>query len=137
MTIRPRRRVLTVQDAQRLRAVLGARIGVRSAAVAFALLRELDRAVIVDARRVPPDVVTMNSRVVFARRDHEAEATLVYPWDADASTGAVSVLSELGSAMIGCRVGTRVTGTTSAGAPIEWSLVQLLYQPEVAGDLHL
>jgi regulator of nucleoside diphosphate kinase len=74
---------------------------------------------------------------VFARGDLEAEATLVYPWDADASSGSISVLSELGSAMIGCRVGTRITGLSAGGHPVEWSLVQLLYQPEVAGDMHL
>ncbi|HYG67633.1 MAG TPA: nucleoside diphosphate kinase regulator [Anaeromyxobacteraceae bacterium] len=78
---------------------------------------ELDRAIVVgDGEPLPPDVVTMDSRVVFedGRTGNVREVTLVYPGGADASAGRVSVLAPIGAALLGLR----------AGDTIEWPLPQ-------------
>jgi regulator of nucleoside diphosphate kinase len=78
------------------------------------LQRELDRAVMVLPEAVPPDVVTMNSRVAF--RDETSDVrrvvTIVFPGDTDASAGRLSVLSPIGTALLGLSVGRRLTGTS-------------------------
>jgi regulator of nucleoside diphosphate kinase len=71
---------------------------------------ELRRAQIVDHGSVPPDVVTMNSEVVYEDCETLARRTVrvVYPQDADAARGQVSVLAPIGSALLGLRVGQSI-----------------------------
>lgn len=111
---------------------------VSSARSAASLEAELDRAVVVEQRAVPPDVITMNSQVVYedcatgARRDVQ----LVYPADADASRGRVSVMAPVGSALLGLRVGQEIAWQVPAGMRC-LRVVELRYQPEAAGHFHL
>lgn len=101
-----------------------------------ALRAELDRARIVEPARMPADVITMNSTARLAFDDgRERELTLVYPRDADGSTNRVSVLSPVGSAMLGLRVGDAIQWPAPGGA-IELRVRAIVYQPEAAGDLH-
>lgn len=135
------RRVLTAIDARRLRAMLETRAAGRSP-MGAALEREIARAEIVAALTVPPDVITMNSRVLCVAPRGSRELQLVYPWDASSELGRISVLSELGLALLGNRIGARVRASSRLGArgfdvPATWGLSQLLYQPEEAGDLYL
>ncbi|MFO0653440.1 MAG: GreA/GreB family elongation factor [Polyangiales bacterium] len=77
----------------------------------------------------------MNSRVRFevggARR---IDRTLVYPWDADELTGRLSVLSPLGSALLGLKVGDTIAWSLPDGTAVDVRVIALLYQPEAAGD---
>jgi regulator of nucleoside diphosphate kinase len=97
---------------------------------------ELHRAVVVGERDVPNDIVTMNSQVVyedcetFARRKIE----LVYPSDADAAEGRVSVLAPIGSALLGLRIGQSISWQVPSGIK-RIRVVELPYQPEAAGDV--
>lgn len=130
------RRVITAQDAVRLRNLLDTRIAALFPREARALAGELERAAIVSARNVPPDVVTMNSRFVYVRPDgRRIEATLVYPWDVAHSLGAINVLSEQGVAMLGSRIGSPLRPRNAPGESS--AILRILYQPEHAGDLHL
>lgn len=52
---------------------------------------------------LPNDVVTMNSTVLLCIDDVEETVTLVYPDDADVSENKISVLSPIGTAILGCR----------------------------------
>ena len=99
---------------------------------------ELHRAVIVDQRSVSPDVVTMNSEVVYEDFATGARRTvrLVYPWDADASRGWISVLSPIGSALLGLRVGRYIELELPLGKRSVF-VVEIRYQPEARGDFHL
>jgi len=102
------------------------------------LERELDRSELVRSEDVPPDVVTMNSRVRIRDLDSAEEKvfTLVFPGGrADAADG-VSVLSPLGTAVLGFRVGNIIRWNVS-GRVLNLKVEELLYQPEAAGDLHL
>lgn len=130
------RRVLTAIDARRLRAMLATRAA-RNSPLAAVLEREIDRADIVAALTIPSDVITMNSRVLCVGQPRPRELQLVYPWDASSELGKISVLSELGLALLGNRIGARIRATSWLGASVTWGLSQLLYQPEEAGDLHL
>lgn len=103
---------VTRQDMQRLRQVIG------SASNASDLDRqqreilsnELDRAIVVDEGKIPPDVIRMRTRVrvydsQLGKRD---EYTLVYPWEADVHLNLISVLAPLGTALLGYREGDRI-----------------------------
>ncbi|HOJ21175.1 MAG TPA: nucleoside diphosphate kinase regulator [Armatimonadota bacterium] len=97
------------------------------------LAAELDRARVVTAAEVPPDVITMDSQVQLEDLDtgQEMVCTLVFPEDADASQGKISVLAPIGMAMLGYRVGD----------VFEWQVPSrkrrllvkaVLYQPEAS-----
>ena len=74
------------------------------------LLYELERARVVDDAKVPDDIVRMGSTVRY-RTDtgQEPQVTLVYPVDADIAQGRISVLTPVGTALIGLRVGHSIT----------------------------
>ena len=71
-----------------------------------ALEAEIARAKIVDARDLPPEVITMNSRAELLDLDtgERMEFTLVFPIDTDIEAGKISILAPLGTAMLGYRV---------------------------------
>lgn len=73
------------------------------------LLNELDRAVIVPDGFVPSDVVRMGSTVTFRSRDEVRTVQLVFPKDADISQSKVSILTPIGTALIGLRTGQSIT----------------------------
>ena len=74
------------------------------------LSAELHRAEIVEQRDVPPNVVAMNAEVLYEDCETFARRTVqvVYPQDADAAHGRVSVLAPIGSALLGLRVGQTI-----------------------------
>jgi regulator of nucleoside diphosphate kinase len=75
-----------------------------------ALQRELERAIIVSPEAVPPDVVTMNSRVLYTDETTGARrlVRVVYPLDADSAEGRISVLAPVGTALLGLSVGQAI-----------------------------
>jgi len=96
------------------------------------LAPELDRADIVPFQTVPPNVVTMNSRVVF-KDETTGEfrtVTIVYPQDADPSDGRVSVMAPVGSALLGLSLGQSIEWCFPDGRPRTLRVVELLHQPE-------
>ncbi|MDF7775518.1 nucleoside diphosphate kinase regulator [Sphingomonas sp. AOB5] len=74
------------------------------------LLAELDRAETCPAAGMPPDVVAMNSRVEFIDDNNGALRTvqLVWPQDADIAADRVSILSPVGTALLGMRAGNSI-----------------------------
>ena len=95
------------------------------------LQRELGRARVVEPSRISRDVVTMDSTVRFLdlRNDRREVYTLVYPDDADLSAGKLSVLSPLGTALLGARAGEVVSVLGGAG-PRAIKIESILHQPE-------
>lgn len=83
---------------------------------ADALDEEISRANVVELKDLPANTVTMNSLVTFSDVDSAEEKTvqLVYPQDADINQAKISVLSPVGSALIGL----------SIGGTIEWPVPQ-------------
>jgi len=101
------------------------------------LAAELDRASVVDSAKVPPNVVTMNSKVVLHDLDTSEEETyvLAFPNEADAGSGAISVLAPVGTAILGYRQGDVVEWPVPSGTR-RIRIAKILYQPEAAGDFH-
>ncbi|NLX58705.1 MAG: TetR family transcriptional regulator [Phycisphaerae bacterium] len=98
----------------------------------------LARGRIVDPKLVPPDVVTMNSRVLLQDSDGGPSQvrSLVFPVDAGKSAENVSILEPMGTAMLGCRVGSLMQ-FEETGRRRRLRIQAIQYQPESAGDYHL
>lgn len=71
---------------------------------------EISRADVVTAKKLPADAVTMDSVVTFIDLDSNEEKTisLVYPVDANVDEMKISILSPVGSALIGLRIGGKI-----------------------------
>lgn len=123
--------VITQKDMELLRALVEIHAFGGDSDAAARLGTELARASTVPSAHVPVDVVTMNSRVVFedetgARR----EVLLVYPPAADGSRDRVSVLSPVGTALLGLVVGETIDWPIGDGATRRLRIIAVLYQPE-------
>ena len=78
----------------------------RSRDVARTLLAEMERAEVVPERAMPANVVRMNSRVEFEIDDaNRRQVQLVFPGDANIDEGRISVLTPIGTALIGLSSG--------------------------------
>ena len=99
----------------------------------------LDAAQVVPSRAVAPDVVTMNSQLLLRdpKTDARSQLTLCYPADAEPAQGFVSVLSPVGRALLGLRVGETARWTTPDGRSHAAEIVALLFRPEASGDYTL
>ncbi len=122
--------LITDVDLERLRPV----IDQNDTPASDSLDAELRRATIVPQRHVPADVVTMNSEVVYEDCATAAQRVVrvVYPKDADASAGKISVLAPIGSALLGLRVGQTIEWQVPTGKK-RVRVVELKYQPEASG----
>ncbi|MFT3820966.1 MAG: GreA/GreB family elongation factor [Rubrivivax sp.] len=128
-------RTLTELDHVRLTHLLQ-----RQAGLPVPMLRQvgelLDLAQVVPSREVAPQVVTMYSQVMLRdlQTDAPSKLTLCYPTDADPATGLVSVLSPVGRALLGLRVGEVARWRTPAGQEQAARIEALPFQPEASGD---
>lgn len=102
------------------------------------LEEKLEFAELVAPESVPPDVVTMRSKVKLKDLDTDEETvyTIVFPAEADPDEGKISILAPLATALLGYRCGD----TVEFQAPTRLrrlKIQEILYQPEAAGDLNL
>jgi regulator of nucleoside diphosphate kinase len=99
---------------------------------------ELLRANVVPREKIPKDVVTMNSRVIFENEGtgERREVTLVYPGSADIDAGKISILVPIGTALLGLRVGQSIDWELPGGQKQRYRIVGVPYQPEAAGEPH-
>mgnify|MGYP003576461502 CR=1 FL=1 len=123
-------------DSRRLRNVIeGSRaMDLRDADSVNLLERRLADAEITPAERIDPDVVTINSEVRVSDLDSLKAMIfrVVFPGEAGVAPGEVSVLAPLGMAVLGRKVGDRVTWQTPGGLR-RLRVDQILYQPEREG----
>jgi regulator of nucleoside diphosphate kinase len=96
---------------------------------------ELDRAAVVSSRKVPPDIVTMNTRMRVKDLDSGKEMTiqLVFPNEADYEEGKISIMAPIGTALIGYGAGDTVEWEVPAGIR-RLRIEEIIYQPEAAGQ---
>lgn len=130
---------ITRNDKERLLALLSVAksINFRDRVDVNGLAAELKRAFIVDAREVAGDIITMNSRAKLVDLDTGEKVTfaVVFPRDADVEGGRISVLTPLGTAMLGYRVGDEFEWKVPYGLR-RFRVSKMHYQPEAAGDYH-
>lgn len=99
---------------------------------------ELNRAIIVDTDKIPPDIVTMNSKVYLRDMDTGKDEfyQLVYPEDADIEQNKISILAPIGTAILGYKVGDVIEWKVPTGVR-RLKIKKILYQPEAAKEYHL
>ena len=99
-----------------------------------ALDAEMRRAKVVPSGKVPSDVITMHSKVILSFDGGEDEEyTLVYPDEANLAENKLSVLSPVGTAILGYRAGDVVNWEVPEGN-VTIAIKSVVYQPEAAGD---
>ena len=96
-------------DLARLESLLS-RADVNGSEAGDLLQTELDRAEILPPEKMPPDVVTMNSLVVFR-------------------------IAPVGMAFLGLRIGQTIKWPGPDGRSLQVTIKEIRYQPERAGDL--
>lgn len=102
------------------------------------LQAELDRAEIVDPKRIPANVITMRSKVRLKDLvSGDANVySLVFPTEANLSEGKISVLAPIGTAILGYKLGDSIEWPVPSGVR-KLKVDEILYQPEAAGDYGL
>ena len=123
--------MVTKSDWQRLRAILGSPSkSARDTEHLLDLSDELDRAQVIPEGELPSDVVTLESQVRV--RDREtgmvSNYTLVAPAQADVSSGHVSVVAPLGTALLVYREGDEVEWPMPGGVRRLW--IERVTQPQ-------
>ncbi len=95
---------------------------------------EIKTAKKVAPKRIKPDFVTMDSsiEVTLLEIGKTIELKLVYPQDANHEDGQISVLSSLGCALLGAKVGDSISYRISGGTQTV-RIGKVLFQPEANG----
>lgn len=100
-----------------------------------AIVDTLDDGELVEPRAIPPDVVTMYSRVLVCDdQGEQQELTLCYPQDTDVAKGMFSVLSPIGAQLLGLRIGHQAKWTTPGGESKSLRIEAISFQPEANED---
>jgi regulator of nucleoside diphosphate kinase len=128
--------IITQDDRNKLALLVDAHAADSNNGLIDSLDQEINRARIVEPGEIPPDVVTMNSRVVF--RDDGSQSTqtvtLVYPGQENSVEGRISILTPVGAALLGLSEGQNISYATPDGRQKNLTLLKVLYQPEAAGQ---
>jgi regulator of nucleoside diphosphate kinase len=132
-------RTVTEFDLRRLDALFERiRDQVRPPPTLTLLEREVSHAIVVNPKEVPATVVTMNSEVevVDLETEERRRLTVVFPSMAGIDGGRISVLSPLGTALLGTREGASVAWHTPRGLR-QLRIERVIFQPEASGRFDL
>jgi regulator of nucleoside diphosphate kinase len=97
---------------------------------------EINRAEVTSVDNLPEDVITMNTKVLLLIDGTEEDLTLVYPSEADMLENKVSVLSPIGTAILGYSEGSIIEWKVPNGTS-KIEVKKVLFQPEALGLYHL
>jgi regulator of nucleoside diphosphate kinase len=104
----------------------------RHPVLAEMLRDEMDRATVLPLNTVPREVVQMGSLVEFRLDTGETKrATLIFSGKADFAEGQVSILTPLGTALIGLSPGQSMTWTSRDGREHRLTVVSVEQQVPV------
>lgn len=93
---------------------------------------EIEKAAVTSIEELPGNVITMNTKAVLLIDDTEEEVTLVYPNEADILEGKISVLSPIGTAILGYGEGDVIEWAVPNGTA-HIQVKKVLFQPEALG----
>ena len=130
----PRKIYITEADKKRLQKLVEDAIqdDIKNKDLMKDLNLEIQRAEVVGINELPQNVITMDSKVLLLLDGYEEEVSLVYPHEADAAQNRISVLSPIGTAILGYREGDTVEWEVPSGVT-RVEVKKVLYQPEAAG----
>lgn len=96
---------------------------------------EINRAEKIDSKNISPKTITMNSVVKLLNEETKSQIIIkiVYPKEADFKKGFVSILSPLGTALLGYEKGDKVLFDAPKGK-VKIVIQDIKYQPESNGD---
>lgn len=124
--------VVGKSDELRLTALATAAVNGARERFARALLAELERADVVRDGELPPDAVRMHAEVEFDIDGRERRSVrLVYPGEADIDQGSISILTPIGTALLGLTPGQSITHAGPDGRPHRLTVVAVK-QPQSA-----
>lgn len=107
----------------------------RKPEMAEELLSELERARVVEKGAVLQDTVQMGSAVEYKTNDGQARRViLVYPVDADISQGKVSILTPIGTALLGLKAGQSIDWVANDGRTHRLTIVSVEAPEAQAGQ---
>lgn len=126
---------LSTVDSERLGLLVDQHRAPQEQAVIEFLAGELERAEVVEPGALPRSVVSMGTRARIEDRDSSATHTvmLVYPGEEDSAAGKVSILTPLGSALLGLAEGSAISWRTRDGRIKRLAVLEVLAQPEAEG----
>jgi regulator of nucleoside diphosphate kinase len=128
--------IITLNDRQRLLSLVEMpAFKVKMPLLIDRLAARLGSAKTLSQDEIKKNIITMNSRIKLKDiiSGREAEVTVTYPGDANPARGRVSVLSEIGLALLGKRENDVVSWRVPTGIG-RFSIEKVIYQPEAAGD---
>ncbi|MFW5862093.1 MAG: GreA/GreB family elongation factor [Spirochaetota bacterium] len=91
----------------------------------------------VKPKKIKPTVVTMNSQFMLKDLDTGKKEiyTLVYPGEDNSVENSISILSHIGTCVIGCSIGTVIN--LNSGLNRYLVIEDVLFQPEAHGQYHM
>jgi len=131
--------IITTNDYQRLTGLIGfSSLQEEMPESVERLLSKFSTATMLPQDRIVAGVITMNSRVLLRElsQGREATVTVTYPQDANGREGKISVLSPIGTALLGRQVGDEVSWKVPTGIG-RFEVIKIIYQPEALGHYHL
>jgi regulator of nucleoside diphosphate kinase len=132
--------IMSQLDASRIRQLVAHRNGndAFSGSDVNKLLQEINQAKLVEPKKVPSDVITMNSivKIKNVKLNKSFTIHLVYPSLANTKEGKISIFAPIATALLGYRQGDRIEWEIPAGKT-ELLIEEIIYQPESAGDYDL
>ena len=95
------------------------------------LRAELERAIVIPDDSMKTDIVTMGSRVRYTEHEtgNSREIEIVFPEEAEAAAGKVSVFAPVGAALIGLGVGQEIAWDFPGGSTRRLTVVEVI-QPD-------
>lgn len=131
--------VITINDYQRLMGLMDLTSEkVKRPEVAERLVNNLRSAKMLNQQEIAGNIITMNSRVKLkdVNSKRETEITITYPQDAEPVERRVSVLSDVGLALLGRKENELVSWKIPNGMG-RFEITKITYQPEAAGHYYL
>lgn len=99
------------------------------------LRAELERAIVTPDDSMKTDIVTMGSRVRYTEHEtgNSREIEIVFPEEAEAAAGKVSVFAPVGAALIGLGIGQEIEWDFPGGSTRRLTVVEVIQPEKQAG----
>ncbi|GAB3277687.1 nucleoside diphosphate kinase regulator [Larkinella harenae] len=104
----------------------------------YTLSQVIEKALLLESREMPANVITMNSRVkiMYLENQKTVEVGLAYPEQVNIPQNRISIFAPLATALLGSKLHDIIT-LPVPNRTVKIKVDRILYQPEAAGDFTL